>query len=138
MKTTKPNTYPITLCQGSDKSLPELFMSVVATYLLYFVPMMLCSLDIRKLIIYFRVGSASCSDGKRAQTLRTVHFGRTCASSEGSWSYRRLTETRCTRKSRDSSTVTGSTVCFTSQTRWYKRSPTLLCSQLIIRFDFSH
>lgn len=106
LKTTNSNTNPRTVHQGPDKSLMR----------------MLHELEIRKLIIFFfRVGCASCSDGKKAQTLRTVHFGRTCAPSEGSWSYRRLTETRCTRKSRDNSTVTGSTVCFKSQTRWYKQ-----------------
>lgn len=106
----------------------------------YFVLLMLCGLEERQLIICSsRVGCASCSDGKRAPTPRTVHFGRTSAPSGGSWSCRKPTETRSTRKSPDSSTLTGCTLCFTPQTRWYKHRPASQCSQSVTsRFDFPH
>lgn len=140
LKATKPKSNPMIVQQGSDKSLPEPFMSLLLQpNLPDFVLLMLCLLEERLMICSFRVGCASCSDGKRAPTPRTVHFGRTCAPSGGSWSCRRPIETRSMRKSPDSSTVSGCTVCFTSQTRWYKHRPASRCSQSVTsRVEFQH
>lgn len=133
LKATNSKSTPVTVHQGSDKSLPEPFMSLLlqpSSLILYSC----CCVGWRKrqlMICSFRVGCASCSDGKRAPTRRTVHFGKTCAPSGGSWSCRRPTETRSMRKSPGSSTASGCTACFTSKTRWYKHRPAPRCSQSV-------
>ena len=69
-----------------------------------------------------RVGSVSCSGGRRARALITARCGRTCAPSGGSWRYRRATGTRSTRRSRGSSTARGSRPASTSRTSRYKQA----------------
>lgn len=71
--------------------------------------------------LHSRVGYVSCSGGRRVQALKTAPCGRTCAPSDGSWPYRRPTETRSTRRSRGSSTTNGSTRSCTSRSRRYEQ-----------------
>lgn len=79
-----------------------------------------------------RVGCASCSGGKSARAPITAHCGRTCAPSGGSWGYRSPTETRCMKRSRGSSTATGSTPSSTSLSIRYKPANKVVPASLFL------